>query len=174
MSDYVLEKINDYNENLSLFLTQFQDSTKLNGIMTAAYNRANDIETALFEIRDEMGLDNAIGVQLDILGKVFSEDRQGRNDTNYRLAIQQKASTIYSGEPEALIVILKNIYGATYAYYGPLYPGKYYINTDAAVIGSDILPFSLAGVNGFIGLPLEDETEDTIVDADGEEILILL
>jgi len=61
MTVEVIQKIADYNESLSLFLTQFKDSTKLQGIMQAANNSANDIETALWEIRDNFYLDTAIG-----------------------------------------------------------------------------------------------------------------
>lgn len=171
MSDYVLEKITDYNEKLSLFLTQFQDSTKLNGIMTAAYNRANDIETALFEIRDEMGLSTAVGDQLDIIGKIFDEDRLGRSDSEYRTILQLKASTVYSGEPEAVIEILKSLFEATYVHYHPSYPGKYYVVTDLSITSETINPISPAGVEGAHGFYIIDQEDNYIIDQEGNYIV---
>jgi hypothetical protein len=173
MSDYVLEKITDYNEKLSLFLTQFQDSTKLNGIMSVVYNRANDIETALFEIRDEMSVDMAIGAQLDILGRIFNEDRQGRNDTDYRAAIQQKGVTIYSGEPEGIIDILKSIFEASYVYYHTLYPGKYYVVTDLSITEAELNSISPAGIKGGHGYYIIDQEDNYIIDQEGDYLIAI-
>lgn len=174
MSEYVLDKITDYKENLRLFLTQYQDSVKLTSIMSSAYDQANDIETALFEIRDEMDIETAVGTQLDILGRVFNEERLGRNDDDYRVAIKLKASTIYSGEPEAIIAILKSFFGATSVKYFPNYPGKYYVYTDTELTFEVLKPFSPAGVEGAFGYALVTEDGKFIVTEDGKKLLALL
>lgn len=171
MSEFIINKIDDYNVDLDLFLEQFKDSEKLNAIMEAANNSANYIETAIFDIREAFDLETAIGVQLDIIGSIFTTDRNGEIDEVYRLRIQRNASTHYSGEPEAIISIIKSTFGATYVYYRPGYPGKYYIRTDAEVSVVDLIPLSPAGVDPLIeNIDLVDAVGNNIVDALGNLI----
>jgi len=152
-----------YSDNLELIIAQFQDSEKLKGIIEAGNNKAQDIETAIFEIRSEFDLDVAVGAQLDILGSIFNEDRDGRSDTDYRQAIQAKGANQFSGEPESIISILLSSYGATFAHYRPFYNAKYYILTDATITAEDLIPISPAGVKPLVEV-------DYIVDYDGDNI----
>jgi hypothetical protein len=169
-----LTKIPDYNYNLDLIISQFANSDNLKGIITAANNKANDIETALFEIRDNFYLDTAIGVQLDVIGSIFLVDRNGRTDSEYRLFIQGKAALNYSGEPEGIFAILLTLYEATFVTYRPFYTGKYYIYSDMIDdFGYDELDeISPAGVQGLIESRLVDgaATPNDIVDANGNYI----
>lgn len=171
MNTYPITKIDDYTEFTDLILSQFQDSENLKGIISAMGEVFNDLETAVFEIRSEFEIDDAIGDQLDILGSIFLEDREGRDDTEYRQAIKAKASRQYSGEPESIIDILKASYGATYVYYRPYYDAKYYILTDADIVSEDLVPISPSGVQPFVETHyLVDALGRYIVDALGRYI----
>ena len=160
-----IQKIADYDFNLELFLAQYANADKLQGIMKAANKSANDLEQALFEIRDEFYLSTAIGAQLDILGIVFQVDRNGLSDEDYRQIIFQKAALNFSGEPEAIISILKTIYSATFVIYYPSYPGKYFVQTDGVITTPQIEKISPAGVGVFFGANLVSAINDFIVDA---------
>jgi hypothetical protein len=158
----------DYSENLDLLIAQFKDSENLNGIIEASNNKAQDIETAVFEIRTEFDLDIAVGAQLDILGSIFNEDRDGRNDSDYRTAIKIKGSNQFSGEPESIISIILSSFGATFVVYRPNYDAKYYILTDASITSEDLIPFSPAGVKPLVEVDyIVDYVLDNIVDYDG-------
>jgi len=170
MTIEVIQKIADYDVNLSLFLHQFRDSTKLQGIIKAANKSANDIETALFEIRDNFYLDTAIGIQLDILGIIFSEDRLGRDDNAYRIALKKKASLNYSGEPESIIEVLQSIYEGTFVNYRPYYPAKFYIDSDAIVSNIGLNKISPSGVQGYMEQYLLDGLGNYILDGNGNKI----
>ena len=122
-----ITKITDYNYNLDLFLAQFQNSTKLKAVMEKANDQANEIETALFEIKENFYVATAVGAQLDVLGVIFNEDRLGRTDGEYRAILQIKGALNYSGDPENIIQILKALYGATFVNYRPFYPAKFYV-----------------------------------------------
>jgi hypothetical protein len=163
MNDVV--KIPDYKYNLDLIISQYLTADNLRGIISAADDAANDIETALFEIRDNFYLSTAVGVQLDVLGIIFGEEREGRIDEIYRQAIAQKAVLSYSGEPEAIIEILKSTYEATTVTYRPGYPGKYYILTDTIIESILLDPISPAGVKGLIEQYLVDAVGNNIIDA---------
>ena len=145
-----MNQITNYEDLINLILTQYKDSEKLKGIIEAGLSNANDIEVALFEIQDNMYLSSAAGAQLDFIGSVFNESRLGRDDTEYRLAIQQKAGQYASGEPENIMDYIKAAFGATFAEYSPQYPGKYNIRTDVPLLSSDIQPISPAGVFPFV------------------------
>jgi hypothetical protein len=171
METYSISKISDYKINADLLLAQFQDSQKLKGMMQAMGDSRNDLETAIFEIRSEFEIDSAVGDQLDILGSIFAEDREGRDDTEYRQAIKAKGARQYSGEPESIIEILKASYGATYVHYRPYYDAKYYISTDVDITSEDLIPISPAGVQPFVeGYYLVDALGRYIVDALGRRI----
>jgi len=155
-------------DNTNLLLEQFKDSTKFKALINACNEKAQDIETALFEIRSEFEIDVAVGVQLDILGSIFTEDRVGRNDTDYRYAIKAKAGNQFSGEPETIIAIIQSIFLATYVYYRPFYDAKYYINTDADISSSDLEQFSPSGVQPLVeGYDVVDGNGNRLADGNG-------
>jgi len=107
-------KITDYDVNLQLLLQQYKNKPRFKSILEASNNQADDLEDGLFEIRDDYWVTTATGVQLDTIGEIVGEERNGRNDTDYRQAILFRIQTNYgSGEPETVIFVFTNIYGAT-------------------------------------------------------------
>lgn len=110
-------QITDYDDaNLQYVLSQWINKDNFIGIIKAENLQANDTEDALFEIRDLFWIDTAEGDQLDILGDIQNETRQGRTDVNYRKAIKTRIIINNgSGEPETIYTALTDIYGATTA-----------------------------------------------------------
>jgi hypothetical protein len=158
-----LQKITDYSENLDLLLAQYQESVKLKGLIDSMNDQADDFEKALFEIRDLFYLITAEGVQLDIIGKIFKVEREGQTDEEYRTDIAATASLRASGEPEAIIAILKVLYGATFVTYIPAYPAvpaAFYLITDAIIDQECLNCISPAGVQPAVieSLKFEDDT----------------
>lgn len=69
----------------------------------------NDIFDVLQQLIDEVDIDTAYGIQLDEIGEIVGEKRQGRNDTEYTLAIKTRVYLNSSnGEPEALITFIRD------------------------------------------------------------------
>lgn len=161
----------NYEELVQLILNQYKDSNNLTGIIESVLRRANISEQALFEIRDEFYLFNAVGAQLDVIGVIFNISRFGRFDSLYRKAIQEKAVLQYSGEPESIIELMQSVYGATQVQYRPAYPGKYYLFTDASgVLSREINIINPAGVLALFEKPILDAAGGFIVDALGRKI----
>jgi hypothetical protein len=162
-----IEQKTDYSTGLNLLLAQFKNSIKLRGMIDSAYDSADDLEKALFEIRDEFWLDVAVGTQLDTIGEIFNEGRNGDVDADYRLRIQAKASLVASGEPEGIIAILKSLFGATYVTYipgWPALPATYYIITDGTITLAILEKYSPAGVQPLLLEPLRFEDDDSIIE----------
>jgi hypothetical protein len=57
-------------------------------LVTSYVDRLRDIEAATWEVVLERLLQNAIGVQLDILGKIVGEPRFSIDDDEYRLGVR--------------------------------------------------------------------------------------
>lgn len=153
-----IEIILDYQEEaLKLLLAQYKDSVKLQGLIDGKSKQIDDIELALFEIREGFYLDDAIGAQLDIIGKIWDVERKGLNDTEYRQSIYFKISLKVSGTLKEIISILKSFYGATYVEYHPQYPAKMLLLTDATASAEAIERFAPAGVKVIV----KDKDDDT-------------
>lgn len=166
-----MDKITDYKINLDLIMEQWKNSPNILGIITASLNRANAMEDAIFEVQELTNLDTATGINLDVLGKPWNEFRESRSDVDYQIAIKLKKLEFYSGEPEAIIEILKASYGATFTRYSPDYPGKYRMLSDSIITQNELDNISMAGVTGFTADFLIDVEGNYIVDVEGNNII---
>lgn len=169
-----MQQITDYTALLQpRILSQYQQAKRLLGIMEAGTLQADQIEEALFQVRNGFFLATAVGVQLDTLGKIYREPRNGRTDSDYRDAIRLRAAMAISGTPDEIILFLKNfVAGApTDLEYQPEYPGKCVILTSDASFGTGVLDsISMAGVKGLMGDPLLDGNLDPLRDGHGNII----
>jgi hypothetical protein len=168
----------DYSENLTNVLEQYKDSTKLQALIDSPNISANDIEQALFEIRDEFYVDTAVGAQLDVLGIIFQVPRAGLNDTEYRTQIKLKGGLLSgSGEPEFIISVLKSLYGATSVKYYPGFPSEpasYTVISDSTITEPELNIFSPAGVRGYVGgYLLQEDGTSFILQEDGVSKIII-
>lgn len=174
MTSPQMQQITDYTALLQpRILSQYQQAKRLLGIMEAGTLQADQIEEALFQVRNGFFLATAVGVQLDTLGKIYRESRNGRTDSDYRDAIRLRAATAISGTPDEIILFLKNFVAGAPAdlEYQPEYPGKYVILTSDDSFGTGVLDsVSLAGVKGLMGSPLLDGNLDPLRDGHGNII----
>ena len=129
-----LQQISDYNNFLSLLLDQYKTKENFKSILEAVGEQSNDIETAIFELKDEYDLNTAVGDQLDVIGSIIGLTRDGRIDDNYRILLKVKAEINSSaGTPESLIKTAVALYDATEVEYVPVYPAKVQLWTDGDI-----------------------------------------
>jgi hypothetical protein len=69
---------------------QFKGKVKLQKFLTGLVEPFQDLEDSLHRLQTEMNLYTAVGAQLDQLGELVGQPREGRNDADYRLWIQAK------------------------------------------------------------------------------------
>lgn len=167
-----MQQITDYTALLEpRVLSQYQQSKRLLGIMEAGTLQADQVEEALFQVRNGFFLATAVGAQLDTLGKIYREPRRGRTDAVYRDAIRLRAATAISGTPDEIIMFLKNFVAGTPEdiEYHPEYPGKYVVTTSngAFTAGNALDVISPAGVQGLVGSPILDGNLDPLRDGNG-------
>lgn len=145
-----LIKTTDYDFVLDLLIQQYKDKSKCRALLQTISKQTEDLETALFELRDEFWVSSAIGNQLDILGAIQNEIRYGKNDTDYRTAIQTKILINNgSGEFETLITALTGLYGATSVHLQNQGNANLYLWTDillTEIIYNSLVEITTAGV----------------------------
>ena len=97
-------------EALANLVTQFKDKPKLAAFITALINQVSDLENVFFQLIDDRTLDTAVGVQLDGFGLIVGENREGRSDDEYRIAIRARIIlNLGHGTPEDLIALLSAV-----------------------------------------------------------------
>ena len=172
-----LPTISNYWENIKAHnLEQYKQSTKLVGLIQLVMGMLDRCEAGLQELKTLFDLSIAIGAQLDLLGSLINNPRNGRTDNAYRLSLIQWFGAQRQGTPEDIIRQLLEITGASKVEYIPEYPaGFWVVNWDRInqVTQLQLDAMSPAGVQGFIGCLLVDANDDFIVDATGDYILVV-
>jgi hypothetical protein len=171
----MIEKIEDYNKNLVLLIGRYKDSNNFKKLLNVFNKGADEIEKAMFEIRDLFWLNTAVGKQLDIIGDILNALREGRDDDEYRNYIKEIIQLLNSGAPEQIISALKSLYGFTgNIIYRHEYPAGYFIFGDYGLDNIFLQRFNPAGVKSFFAIPIAqgdlDLDEPWLVDAHGQEI----
>jgi hypothetical protein len=195
-------KITDYDYILEYLLQQYKDKPHFKAILQAFNTQGEDLETAIFEIRDNYWLNTANGDQLDVLGSIQNEPRLGKTDTNYRTSILARVGVNNgSGEFETIISMLTNFFGATYVQLQNTGNANLFMWTDATLTTSDFdliqnalaagvqlyiihgstNPFVMYGDTDGLGFdkinddePLLDVNGDTVQDANGDNIQVTI
>lgn len=102
------------NEGVALLLEQFTGSPLLRTFVACLMGLVQDGEGVAWQLLTERCIDYAVGDQLDGLGAIVGEPRNGRADEVYRTAIRVRIAVNRSnGRVEELINILGLVFGAT-------------------------------------------------------------
>lgn len=130
---------------------QWEDKPKAIGLVEALIRELDNIETLLFELLDNRGIYTAFGIQLDIIGALFNEDRNGRSDTVYRSAILGRISQQYAdGTTEKFLESLRVISGSDNVDFWEHYSGDVHAYMGKGITlttWSSVLNAAPAGVN---------------------------
>lgn len=115
------------------------DESLVSKLAKVYIKQLQEVEDTRNQVYLKRMLDNAVGVQLDGIGDIIGEPRNGRGDADYRNAIilQIYINNKY-GEPETLISAVREYTDASDIIYKELYPAKVYIN-----FTSDTIPDGL-------------------------------
>lgn len=65
----------------------WQDKPVVKGLLEAYTRECNKLEELFFQLLNERGIYVAVGQQLDVIGALFGEERDGKGDDEYRAAI---------------------------------------------------------------------------------------
>jgi len=92
----------------SRLLSQWQDKPNMSGLVKSIMQSIQEIEDTLTQIKDNMNIFDAVGEQLDIIGKLVGLERAGMDDATYRAEILKQISINRSdGTPEIIISLME-------------------------------------------------------------------
>lgn len=108
---------------------QYKRSTKLLGVIDAALESSDEIETALREISDNFNIDDAVGPMLDYYGLYFGIERRiGETDEQLRMRIRIGSGTDDLPTFEAIYNYFKIALGISDMVLCPVWPaGLYFV-----------------------------------------------
>lgn len=169
-----------------LFLEQYKESPKYQGIIEAMVSEVDYLENCLWELIHLLDVDVMTGAQLDNLGKIAlvtrTTDAGTLTDVQFRLVIKAALRTRSSGSPEEIIAAVKTLTGASSVTFVPDYPAGFWVvpvGGDASLITQDWLDsISPAGVRGFLPCylalesPPSGDPEEAFLFEDGDWVLI--
>lgn len=114
---------NHVSRSISLLIEQFENSPYINALVFALILPSQEIEYVLYDLLTKRNLNDAYGVNLDAIGEILGESRDGRDDEEYRSIMKVKPIINNShGEPETLITYLRLIFGATDIIFKEIFP----------------------------------------------------
>lgn len=154
-------------------LTQYNRALRLHGLVDASCAQVDSVEEAMFQIRSGFWIRNAVGVQLDILGRIYGMARNGLDDATYRSRLQAQAAALINGAPEEIMTFLTFMLGDPAAEYWPEYPAGFVVRTSVGSMSSESLRLlSPSGVAASFTdtEPILDALDDPILDGYGNPI----
>lgn len=137
----------------------FKDKPNIAGMTTAFVNQIQKLENVFQDLGFFRFIYTASGEQLDGLGSIVGEQRQGRNDFDYRIAIITRiAINTSDGTPEEFIAILNLVTGSTQVFYYEIKPASVmaFVNTNIDFSIDNISSDSFAFEGGIDGLGFSD------------------
>lgn len=106
--------------------SQFVGKPNIEALITDAVTPATDVENALWELFTERTIDTAVGSQLDVIGKIVGQPRNGETDTIYRQRLRARIAANRShGNAEDLISVMSLAANDS--------DGRYVVNTPGGI-----------------------------------------
>lgn len=101
-------KDNHIEEGLALLISQFKEKDNIEALLTAFLTQIQELEDVASSLITDRTISSAVGEQLNILGRIVGQPREGRDDDTYRLWIQARILiNRSSGTAEEIYTVLK-------------------------------------------------------------------
>jgi hypothetical protein len=142
MADVVTKITTHSADALARLLQQLKGKDNIAALLNAINAQVQQFENDTMSLSDLLDIDLMGGVNLDNIGDIVTQPREGRSDADYRQAIRDKISrNAGSGTPDQLIEIFRILTGSTLSSIDLLeyFPAGYGIYGDAATYPSNIL-----------------------------------
>lgn len=105
------------------------DPSKVSKFVRVFANQIQELETTTNDVLILRQFAYAENTELDGIGEIVGENRQGKTDADYRIAILTRINTNASrGEPERLITALKQITESTSVHFYEMYPASIWVD----------------------------------------------
>lgn len=125
-----LEIIDDYVDNaITRSITQYKERPNITGLLDASTEGKQEIENEAFILYNERWIATATGDLLNIAGEIVGEPRLGRDDINYRAAIQARILiNVSGGEPESIMNAIRSLLNPVQVIYTEQWPAAFQLD----------------------------------------------
>lgn len=128
-----------YTDIKSLIPEQYKDATNLNILLEILSTPFDDLKVVFSDLKNILNLESAQGAQLDLIGDIVREKRNGRSDSDYIIGIRFKIFKNTSrGFVDDVVKALKFITSASKVIYSDNPPASYTIYTNGTALTNDI------------------------------------
>jgi hypothetical protein len=134
-------------------------NVELAAILEALAEPIQEVEDAYWALFEDRRLDVAVATQLDVLGAIIGQPRNGFGDTDYRSHISARImANRSSGTVEELLTLVRTMLSAGTLTLTQTYPAGFVIHVGVADISAAIVPIVMgllrsarqAGVRGIL------------------------
>lgn len=166
-------------------VTQWFDKPVVQGLLKSYMENVQTVEDIYQQLLDERSVFTAIGEQLDVVGTIVGEARNGKADDPYREAILNRISINTSNStPEKIMQIMRTITGGDFVNITEHHPASFHLFVDkipANTAAATLKSIAGAGIStrlcfddGNIGFVAGEATRINpflILDDDGKMVL---
>jgi hypothetical protein len=144
-----IEYVTDHVEQgLALPIDQYRNTVRFRGVLKSYLTAIQDAEDGVWSSILGRLLDNAIGAQLDAIGRIVGEERADREDDLYRIFLRARIRVNWSnGHANDVIAALRLINAGAFRYQD-YYPASVDLHYDVAPtlagIASPVLELAIA------------------------------
>jgi hypothetical protein len=112
-----------------LMIEQFKPATNLKNFISSFIKELQKCEDTLQDLMTRRLISTAQGVLLDEIGLIVGEEREGRIDEDYQLAIYERIFiNISNGEPETIVRATRFLMDSEFTRYFEIYPAEVLLN----------------------------------------------
>jgi len=162
-----ITKVDDHGaEGVDLLLGQFIESPRFHAWITSYLSRLQEIEDVAWQLLVDRRVDNATGVNLDLIGRIVGQRRGAFGDDEYRLLIKGRVrANVSSGTATDIYKTLVAMLGEdAVARIEENFPGAIVLVvvtavTEPEVVGSIVRDARAAGVRMDVEYSEFDESE---------------
>ena len=109
----ITESLTRVTDAQALWTHQLRGKTNIDAITSLFATESQSLETVIQDILTARTIDGAVGVQLDDLGSLVGQYREGRTDDRYRIWIKARIiANRSSGSPPDMYAIASTILGS--------------------------------------------------------------
>lgn len=119
---------------------QYQGRPRFEAVLRALVRQFQDIEDAVWDVYFQTVIDNASDAELDLIGRVVGQKRNGSPDPDYRVFLKARIKTNRSdGKAATLISIATLLLGDVTIAYREYYPSAIVMSADGVSVNSFIV-----------------------------------
>jgi hypothetical protein len=181
-----LQQVTDHEEQAyNLLLEQYLEKPRIAALLASYSQEVQELEDAIWGVRIGRMLDDAEGVQLDVIGRLVGLLREGRADNVYRVLLAGKIRVNWShGHPDDVIAVVRLVQGTENSHrYLDVYPASLevifqddFVETDRGFVAPELARLVAqlvrqarsAGVHSMVLAVNEGETPMQMAYGDGD------